>query len=71
MATGWARRPANYSKRWRKSPSLDVVMPTGAGKDLRLRIVSRPEQHLARLWASIGRFPGKGSFGMPQLRKMG
>jgi transposase len=29
--------------------SLDVVLPTGAGKDLRLRTVSRPEQHLAIL----------------------
>ncbi len=29
--------------------SLDVVLPTGAGKDIRLRTVSRPEQHLAIL----------------------
>jgi transposase len=29
--------------------SLDVVLPTGVGKDLRLRTVSRPEQHLAIL----------------------
>ena len=29
--------------------SLDVVLPTGAGTDLRLRTVSKPEQHLAIL----------------------
>lgn len=29
--------------------SLDIVLPTGAGKDIRLRTVSRPEQHLAIL----------------------
>ncbi len=29
--------------------SLDVVLPTGAGKDIRLRTVSKPEQHLAIL----------------------
>jgi hypothetical protein len=34
--------------------SLDVVMPTGAGKDLHLRIVSRPEQYLAILLQRLG-----------------
>ena len=29
--------------------SLDIVLPTGAGKEVRLRTVSRPEQHLAIL----------------------
>jgi hypothetical protein len=29
--------------------SLDVVLPTDAGTDVRLRIVSRPEKHLALL----------------------
>jgi len=29
--------------------SLDVVLPTGIGKDVRLRTVSKPEQHLAIL----------------------
>lgn len=29
--------------------SLDIVLPTGSGKDLRLRTVSKPEQHLAIL----------------------
>jgi transposase len=34
--------------------SLDVLLPTAAGKDLRLRIVSRPEQHLAILLQKLG-----------------
>ncbi len=34
--------------------SLDVVLPTGAGNDLRLRTVSRPEQHLAILLQKLG-----------------
>jgi transposase len=34
--------------------SLDVVLPTGAGKDLRLRMVSRPEEHLATLLHRLG-----------------
>ncbi len=29
--------------------SLDIVLPTGAGKDIRLRTVSKPEEHLAIL----------------------
>jgi len=29
--------------------SMDIVLPTGADKDIRLRTVSRPEQHLAIL----------------------
>ena len=34
--------------------SLDVVLPTGAGKDIRLRTVSRPEEHLAILLQKLG-----------------
>ena len=34
--------------------SLDVVLPTGTGKDLRLRTVSRPETHLAILLQRLG-----------------
>jgi len=34
--------------------SLDVVLPTGAGKDIRLRTVSQPEQHLAFLLQKLG-----------------
>ncbi len=34
--------------------SLDVVLPTRADKDIRLRTVSRPEQHLAILLQKMG-----------------
>lgn len=34
--------------------SLDVVLPTGAGTDLHLRTVSRPEKHLAILPNRLG-----------------
>ena len=34
--------------------SLDVVMPTGAGTEIRLRTVSRPEQHLAIVLQTLG-----------------
>lgn len=34
--------------------SLDIVLPTGAGKEIRLRTVSRPEQHLAILLQRLG-----------------
>jgi transposase len=40
--------------------SLDVVLPTGAGTDLRLRTVSRPEPHLAILLQRLGlALPGR------------
>jgi len=34
--------------------SLDIVLPTGAGKDIRLRTVSKPEEHLAILLQKLG-----------------
>jgi transposase len=34
--------------------SLDIVLPTGAGKDIRLRTVSKPEPHLAILLDKLG-----------------
>jgi transposase len=40
--------------------SLDVVLPTGAGTELRLRTVSRPEPHLAILLQRLGlMLPGR------------
>jgi transposase len=40
--------------------SLDVVLPTGAGVELRLRTVSRPEPHLAILLQRLGlMLPGR------------
>ncbi len=34
--------------------SLDVVLPTGAGREIRLRTVSRPERHLSILLDRLG-----------------
>lgn len=34
--------------------SMDVILPTGAGQDLRLRLVARPEPHLAILLQHLG-----------------
>jgi hypothetical protein len=34
--------------------SMDVVLPTRAGQDIRLRTVSRPEKHLAILLERLG-----------------
>ena len=40
--------------------ALDVVLPTGAGTELRLRTVSRPEPHLAILLQRLGlMLPGR------------
>jgi transposase len=40
--------------------SLDVVLPTGAGSELRLRTISRPEPHLAILLQRLGlALPGR------------
>jgi hypothetical protein len=35
-------------------PAAQVVLPTGAGTDLRLRTVSRPENHLAIVLDRLG-----------------
>ncbi len=34
--------------------SLGIVLPTGAGKEIRLRTVSKPEPHLAILLNKLG-----------------
>ena len=34
--------------------SLDIVLPTGAGKNIHLRTVSKPEPHLAILLDKLG-----------------
>jgi len=34
--------------------SLDVVLPTRTGREIRLRTVSRPEKHLAILLQRLG-----------------
>lgn len=43
--------------------SLDVVLPTDSGVELRLRVVAKPEKELAQLWAHLG-------VGLPQKPKL-
>jgi transposase len=53
-ACGLGSAPRKLLEEMAEIRSLDVVLPSGAGKDLRLRIVSRPEQHLAILLQRLG-----------------
>ena len=48
-ASGLGHAPRKLLEELREVRSLDVVLPTAAGPDLRLRTVSRPEPHLAIL----------------------
>ena len=47
--SGLGTAPRKLLEEMAEIRSLDVVLPTGIGKDLRLRTVSKPEQHLAIL----------------------
>jgi transposase len=47
--SGLGSAPRKLLEEMREVRSLDVVLPTGAGQDVRLRTVSRPEPHLAIL----------------------
>jgi transposase len=46
---GLGTAPRKLLEEMAKVLSVDVVLPTDVGKELRLRIVGRPEQHLAIL----------------------
>lgn len=46
---GLGTAPRKLLEEMTEIQSLDVVLPTDAGQDIRLRTVSRPEQHLAIL----------------------
>ena len=47
--SGLGTAPRKLLEEMAEIRSLDVVLPTGIGKDVRLRTVSKPEQHLAIL----------------------
>jgi len=49
QSCGLGTAPRKLLEEMAEVRSLDVVLPTDAGKDLRLRTVSRPEKHLAIL----------------------
>ena len=48
-ASGLGTAPRKLLEEMAEVRSLDVVLPTGVGQDVRLRTVSRPESHLAIL----------------------
>jgi transposase len=48
-SSGLGNAPRKLLEEMREVRSLDVVLPTGAGQNVRLRTVSRPEPHLAIL----------------------
>jgi len=48
-ASGLGSAPRKLLEEMREVRSLDVVLPTHTGAELRLRTVSRPEPHLAIL----------------------
>ncbi len=49
QGSGLGTAPRKLLEEMAEVRSLDVVLNTGAGKDIRLRTVSRPEEHLAIL----------------------
>jgi len=58
---GLGEAPRKLLEEMAEVRSLDVILPTAAGPHLRLRVVSRPENHLAILLQRLGLFlPNKG-----------
>jgi len=53
-SSGLGTAPRKLLEELAEVRSLDVVLPTGAGMNLRLRTVSRPEKHLAILLDRLG-----------------
>ena len=47
--SGLGTAPRKLLEEFEEIRSMDVVLPTKSGKDLRIRTVSRPEKHLAIL----------------------
>lgn len=59
-ASGLGTAPRKLLEELAEVRSLDVVLPTGEGTELRLRTVSRPEPHLAILLQRLGlMLPGR------------
>ena len=52
--SGLGTAPRKLLEEMAEIRSLDIVLPTGADKDIRLRTVSRPEPHLAILLDKLG-----------------
>jgi transposase len=54
--SGLGQAPRKFLEEMAEIRSLDVILPTAAGRDLRLRVVSRPEPHLAILLQHLNLF---------------
>ena len=54
--SGLGQAPRKLLEEMAEVRSLDVVLPTAIGIDLRLRVVSRPETHLAILLQHLNLF---------------
>ncbi len=54
QGSGLGSAPRKLLEEMAEIRSLDIVLPTGANKDIRLRAVSRPEPHLAILLEKLG-----------------
>ena len=52
--SGLGTAPRKLLEEMAEIRSLDIVLPTGAEKDIRLRTVSKPEPHLAILLDKLG-----------------
>lgn len=55
-ASGLGQAPRKLLEEMTQVRSLDVILPTAAGTELRQRVVSRPETHLAILLQHLGLF---------------
>ena len=53
-ASGLGAAPRKLLEEMAEVRSLDIVLPTGAGKEIRLRTVTRPDDHLAILLQRLG-----------------
>ena len=53
---GLGQAPRKFLEEMAEVRSLDVILPTTAGRNLRLRVVSRPESHLAILLQHLNLF---------------
>ena len=55
-AAGLGQAPRKFLEEMAQIRSLDVILPTAAGRELRQRVVTRPENHLAILLQRLNLF---------------
>lgn len=54
LGCGLGSAPRKLLEEMAEIRSLDIILPTGTGKEIRLRTVSQPERHLAILLQQLG-----------------